>query len=155
MSTTRNCRNVYHGRAANETKNFLDFELRPLIRRMLALGVDTETLKRTFGHGMPKSATNRLPGSILACLTVDPALTNAQARQLLSGQDVEPSTVKTIKGVPQDKLVEIGELASMSDAILKRSQELLVPSGLESKQKSIRGLPCTRALCTTSPGGIR
>ena len=122
---------LYHGRAANETKNFLDFELRPLIRRMLALVSIPKRWKRTFGHGTPKRNEHiarinpRLPDG-------GSGLTNAQARQLLAGQDVTIDG-KTIKGVPQDKLIEIGELSSMSDAILKKSRELLVSSGLESK----------------------
>lgn len=123
---------LYHGKAANETKNFLDFELRPLIRRMLALGVDTETLETYLWARHAEERNEQIAKINPRLPDGGSGLTNTQARQLLSGQDVTIDG-KTIKGVPQDKLVEIGELASMSDAIIKKSRELLVDSGLESK----------------------
>ncbi|MBK8759315.1 MAG: hypothetical protein IPM03_02500 [Sulfuritalea sp.] len=123
---------LYHGRAANETRKFLDFELRPLTRRMIALGVDTPTLE-TFlwaRHAEERNAhiakiNPRMPDG-------GSGLTNAQAKQLLSGNDVTING-ETIAGVPQNKLDELGELSAMADAMLDKSRELLVENGLETR----------------------
>lgn len=123
---------LYHGRAANETRKFLDFELRPLTRRMIAIGVDTPTLE-TFlwaRHAEERNAhiakiNPRMPDG-------GSGLTNAQAKQLLAGNDVTING-KTIAGVPQNKLDELGELSAMADAMLDKSRELLVENGLETR----------------------
>jgi HAMP domain-containing protein len=123
---------LYHGRAANETRKFLDFELRPLTRRMIALGVDTPTLEAFLWarHAEERNAhiakiNPRMPDG-------GSGLTNAQAKQLLAGNDVTING-ETIAGVPQSKLDELGELSAMADAMLDKSRELLVENGLETR----------------------
>jgi len=114
---------LFHGRAAKSTKDFLDQELRPLLVDMQARGVELSDFEEYLHN---RHAERR----------------NAQVAKINPGMPDGGSGIKTkdasayLAGLPAAKRRTYEVLARRVDAITKATRQLLVDSGLE-KQETI------------------
>ncbi len=114
---------LYHGRTAKETKDFLKDELRPLMQEMQKDGVTIGELEQ-YLHNRHAEAYN---AQVAKVNPNDPemqdggsGITNEDARNYLDS-------------LPEDKRKVYEKLAKRVDSITKGTRSLLVKSGLESK----------------------
>jgi hypothetical protein len=114
---------LFHGRAAKSTKDFLDKELRPLLVDMQARGVELSDFEEYLHN---RHAERR----------------NVQVAKVNAGMSDGGSGIKTkdarayLAGLPAGTRRTYEMLAKRVDAITKATRQLLVDSGLE-KQETI------------------
>lgn len=112
---------LFHGRAAKRTKDFLDFEVMPMLREMRAAGVDLEKFE-TFLHNRHAPERNR------------------QVASLQGGMPDGGSGIKTadalayMAALPTAELQLYERFAERIDAIGKGTRDYLVAEGLEKQE---------------------
>ena len=117
---------LYHGRTATQSLDFLKGELRPFVEKMDKMGVDfaafEEYLHNRHAKIRNEVIAERNPGSYP---DGGSGLFNAEVDDYMDALDKEPELKKKYE-----------ELAKTIDKFVKETQELLVSSGLE-KQSTI------------------
>lgn len=112
---------LFHGRAAKRTKDFLDFEVMPMLREMREAGVDLEKFE-TFLHNRHAPERNR------------------QVASLQGGMPDGGSGIKTadalayMASLPTAELQLYEQFAERIDAIGKGTRDYLVAEGLEKQE---------------------
>ena len=112
---------LFHGRAAKRTKDFLDFEVMPMLREMRAAGVDLEKFE-TFLHNRHAPERNR------------------QVASLQGGMPDGGSGIRTadalayMAALPTAELQLYERFAERIDAIGKGTRDYLVAEGLEKQE---------------------
>lgn len=111
---------LYHGRAAKRTQDFLTDELKPLLDAMRLNDVSVEELER-YLHARHAREANEYLASINPDLPDNEALsgmTNEEADRILAEAD----------------RAKLDRLAARVDAIIARNRELLIEYGLETPE---------------------
>lgn len=111
---------LYHGRTAKQTQNFLNDELRPLMQEMQARGVDMATLEE-YLHNRHAEERN-----------IQIAKVNANMPDGGSGIDTADARAYLAALSTGDRS-NLEALARQVDAITKGTRDLLVSSGLETQ----------------------
>ncbi len=112
---------LYHGRTAKKTADFLDFELRPLLQQMQAAGVTIEELE-TYLHNRHARERNEQIAKINEQMPDGGSgIKTADAEAYLAGLD--PALRRKYE-----------TLAARVDAINANTERLLVTSGLEKPE---------------------
>ena len=114
---------LYHGRAAKQTHDFLDFELKPLLQDMQARGVSMGDLE-TYLHNRHAQERNEQIAKI-----------NKEMPDAGSGIKTADAQAY-LAGLPPAKRAIYEALAARVDAVNRKTEALLVKSGLE-KQSTI------------------
>ena len=114
---------LYHGRTAKRTQDFLDFELRPLLREMLARGVSMEEFE-TYLHNRHAQERNEQIAKV-----------NDDMPDGGSGIDTADAQAY-LAGLSAKQRAAFEALAKRVDAINASTERMLVTSGLE-KQSTI------------------
>jgi hypothetical protein len=114
---------LYHGRTAKKTKDFLDFELRPLLQEMQARGVTMEEFE-TFLHNRHAEERNEQIAKV-----------NDQMPDGGSGIKTADAR-KYLTALTPEKRRAYEALAKRVDSINETTERMLVSSGLE-KQSTI------------------
>ncbi len=123
---------LYHGRVAVRTEQFLEKELRPLLMDMRMKGITLEELENYLWarHAPERNAqiatiNQNMPDG-------GSGLTNAQAADYMAGNDVLDANGDLImRGLPQAKQRLLAALAVRTDAISAGTKQILVQYGLE------------------------
>lgn len=109
---------LFHGRAAKKTTDFLDFELRPLLQEMQARGVKLDEFE-AFLHNRHAEERNQQIASI------NPAMPDG-------GSGIKTADARAyLAQLPAERRRAYEALAKRVDEINQKTQELLVDSGLE------------------------
>lgn len=112
---------LYHGRTAKRVKDFLDFELRPLLTDMQMRGVALPEFEK-FLHARHAEERNIQVAKINPKMPDGGSgMTTADARAYLAA-------------IPREKLGHFRALATKVDAITKGTRDSLVADGLEKKE---------------------
>lgn len=114
---------LYHGRTAKRTQDFLDFELRPLLREMQARGVSMEEFE-TYLHNRHAQERNEQIAKV-----------NDDMPDGGSGIDTADAQAY-LAGLSAKQRAAFEALAKRVDAINASTERMLVTSGLE-KQSTI------------------
>lgn len=114
---------LFHGRAAKGVKDFLDFELRPLLKEMQEANVDMGDFEEYLWNRHAEERNKQIAKINQDMPDGGSGIDTADARAFLASIPLE-----------RKKLLE--QLASRVEAINKASQKVLVESGLE-KQSTI------------------
>ena len=110
---------LFHGRTAKQTADFLKKELRPLMQDMSARGVSIEEFER-YLHNRHAEDYNKHVSKIGGMPDGGSGLNTADARAYLSG-------------LTKDQRDNFEALAKKMDAINKDTREILVSSGMETR----------------------
>jgi hypothetical protein len=117
---------LFHGRAAKRTKDFVNTELKPLLADMRLRGIDVDEMDQYLHARHAKEANalieQRDPGVIVDKTTGDPngsGMTDSQADKYLSGLG--------------DKRKRLEASAAKVDAIIAKTRDLYASYALESK----------------------
>lgn len=111
---------LYHGRTAKQTKDFLDLELRPLLQEMQARGVTVDEFE-TYLHNRHAEERN------VQIASINPALPDA-------GSGIKTADAQAyLAGLPAPRRAAFEALAKRVDAMNRKTQALLVKSGLETQ----------------------
>jgi hypothetical protein len=114
---------LYHGRSAKKTKDFLDFELRPLLQDMQGRGVSMDELQTYLHNRHAEERNNQIAKINDKMPDGGSGIKTADAKAYLSALD--PAKQRAFEA-----------LAKRVDAIVGSTDTLLVASGLE-KQETI------------------
>lgn len=124
---------LYHGRSAKGVKDFLDFELEPLLKDMRDRGLTLDGVETYLWakHAAERNAqiariNDQMPDG-------GSGLTNQQAADLLAGRDVMVNG-HAITGVNQMRVRDYEAIARRVQAINARTRTMLVSSGLETPE---------------------
>lgn len=109
---------LYHGRTAEQTKDFLRYEMRPLLQTMTASGIKLADLNE-YLHMRHAEERN------LQVESINPGMKDGSG---VSTQDARAY----MKSLPADKAGKLASLAKRVDAITKQTRDILVASGLEN-----------------------
>lgn len=124
---------LFHGRAAKITEEFLDKEVNPLISLMRASNVSMEEMETFLWARHAKERNAQIAKINDEMPDGGSGLTNKQADDLMSGKDVTIGD-KTIAGVKPARKKLLSDLAGRVDAITKGNRALLERYGLESAE---------------------
>lgn len=114
---------LYHGRAAKQTKDFLDQEIRPLLMQARGLGVDLSDFEE-YLHNRHAEARN------VQVAKVNPDMPDG-------GSGIKTADARAyLKALPADKRKAFEAMAKRVEDITRATRQLLVDSGLE-KQETI------------------
>jgi hypothetical protein len=112
-----------HGRIAKRTKDFLDFELRPLLTEMQARGVTLADFE-TYLHNRHAEERN------VQIAKVNPDMPDG-------GSGIKTAAARAyLAGLPAAQRTAYAALAKRADAVIGETEKMLVSSGLE-KQETI------------------
>jgi hypothetical protein len=114
---------LYHGRAAKRTKDFLDFELRPLLKDMVARGVKIDELQTYLHNRHAEERNDQIAKVNDAMPDGGSGIKTADAQAYLAA--LAPAKKRAYEA-----------LAKRVDAINAATESILVKSGLE-KQETI------------------
>lgn len=114
---------LYHGRTAKETSDFLSKELRPLMQKMHKDGITIGEFEQ-YLHNRHAEAYNR---QVAKVNPNDPDMQDGGSG--IATKDAQ----EYLANLPADKKAQYEALAKKLDAITKGTRELLVKSGLETK----------------------
>ncbi len=114
---------LYHGRTAKETNDFLSKELRPLMQQMDKDGITIGEFEQ-YLHNRHAEAYNR---QVAKVNPNDPDMQDGGSG--IATKDAQ----EYLANLPADKKAQYEALAKKLDAITKGTRELLVKSGLETK----------------------
>jgi hypothetical protein len=112
---------LFHGRAAKGVKDFLDFELRPLLKQMQDAKVDMGDFEEYLWNRHAEERNKQIAKINPEMQDGGSGIETAKARAYLAGLTAE-----------QRKMFEA--LAGKVDAMNKASQKVLVESGLENQE---------------------
>lgn len=115
---------LYHGRTAKETSDFLSKELRPLMQEMHKDGITIGEFEQ-YLHNRHAEAYNR---QVAKVNPNDPGMQDGGSG--IATKDAQ----EYLANLPADKKAQYEALAKKLDAITKGTRELLVKSGLETKE---------------------
>ena len=124
---------LFHGRAAKITEEFLDKEVNPLISLMRASNVSMDELETFLWARHAKERNAQIAKINDEMPDGGSGLTNKQADDLMGGKDVTIGD-KTIAGVKPARKKLLSDLAGRVDVITKGSRALLERYGLESAE---------------------
>jgi len=114
---------LFHGRAAKGVKDFLDFELRPLLKQMQDAGVDMGDFEEYLWNRHAEERNKQIA-------KINPDMPDG-------GSGIETAAARAyLAGLPSDKKRTFESLAAKVSAMNRNSQGILVSSGLE-KQSTI------------------
>jgi len=114
---------LFHGRAAMDTKEFLEKEVRPLLTDLQGRGIDISDFEE-YLHNRHAERRN------VQVAKINPAMPDG-------GSGIQTQDARAyLAGLPQAKQTAYAALARRVDAISKQTRDLLVSSGLE-KQETI------------------
>lgn len=122
---------LFHGRAAKITEEFLDKEVNPLISLMRASNVSMEELETFLWARHAKERNAQIAKINEAMPDGGSGLTNKQADDIMAGKDVKIGD-KTIAGVKPARKKLLSDLAGRVDAITRGNRALLERYSLES-----------------------
>ena len=112
---------LFHGRAAKGVKDFLDFELRPLLKEMQAQGVDMGDFEEYLWNRHAEERNKQIAKINTDMPDGGSGIATAEARAYLAGLSAEQKA-------------KYEALAKRVDAMNRGSQKVLVESGLESAE---------------------
>ncbi len=122
---------LFHGRAAKATEEFLERELQPFVGEMKQRGITMEALENFLWarHAAERNAQ-------IAKINPDmpdggSGLTDKQAADLMAGKDVTVGG-QTVKGIDQTKLRSLNDLARKVDMMVAGNRILLETYELET-----------------------
>ena len=116
---------LYHGRTANQIKQFLDQELIPLVRMMGEEGI---TLKEFDEYLHMRHAEERNE----QIAEINPTYADVD---LTPGSGKSTSEAKDyLRNLPADKKASLEKVANKVDSIIKGTQDVLVEGGLETPE---------------------
>ncbi len=124
---------LFHGRAAKITEEFLDKEVNPLISLMRASNVSMEEMETFLWARHAKERNAQIAKINDEMPDGGSGLTNKQADDLMGGKDVTIGD-KTIAGVKPARKKLLSDLAGRVDAITNGNRALLERYGLESAE---------------------
>lgn len=111
---------LYHGRTAKQTKDFLDHEMKPLLQSMLASNTPIDDLNEFLQMRHAEERNQQIA-------SINPAMPDG-------GSGVSTADAKAyLAGLSPDKKRILSGLAGRVDAITKDTRDLLVSSGLETQ----------------------
>lgn len=114
---------LFHGRAAKGVKDFLDFELRPLLKEMQAAKVDMGDFEEYLWNRHAEERNKQIA-------KINPEMPDG-------GSGIETAAARAyIASIPLERKKLLEQLAARVEAINRSSQKVLVESGLE-KQSTI------------------
>lgn len=122
---------LFHGRAAKITEEFLDKEVNPLISLMRASNVSMDELETFLWARHAKERNAQIAKINDEMPDGGSGLTNKQADDLMAGKDVKIGD-KTIEGVKPNRKEILSNLAGRVDAITGGNRALLERYSLES-----------------------
>jgi hypothetical protein len=122
---------LFHGRAAKITEEFLDKEVNPLISLMRASNVSMEEMETFLWARHAKERNAQIAKINDEMPDGGSGLTNKQADDLMGGKDVTIGD-KTIEGVKPNRKELLSNLAGRVDAITRGNRALLEHYSLES-----------------------
>lgn len=112
---------LYHGRTAKATKDFMTDELRPLLQNMQRAGVSMDDFE-TYLHNRHAEERN------VQIASINPAMPDG-------GSGIDTADARSyLAGLDPAKRQAMESLAKRVDAITKETRELLVRSGLETRE---------------------
>lgn len=110
---------LFHGRAAKGVKDFLDFELRPLLKEMQQAGVDMGDFEEFLWNRHAEERNRQIA-------TINPKMPDG-------GSGIKTEDARAyLSGLSAEQKAKYESLAKRIDAMNKGSQQVLVESGLES-----------------------
>jgi len=115
---------LYHGRVATQTTDFLDDDLRPLIKDMKDRGVTVEEFAGNKGYLHNRAALDR--NALIA--SRNPGMPDRGSG--ISNEDAEAYMAR----LSPEKRANFEALAAKIDEIVKGTQDLLVSTGLEKQE---------------------
>ena len=114
---------LFHGKSAKGVTDFLDLELRPMLQEMRMRGVDMTDFEEYLWNRHAEEANRHIA-------KINPQMQDA-------GSGIKTADARAyLAGLPANKRTAFEALAKKIDAINKKSQDILVASGLE-KQSTI------------------
>jgi hypothetical protein len=128
---------LFHGRAAKATEEFLERELQPFVGEMKQRGIDMDTLETFLWARHAKERNAQIAKINPDMPDGGSGLTDKQAADILAGKDVTTGG-QTVKGVPQAKLRSLKDLAAKVDRmvagnrILTETYELETPDTVDA-----------------------
>lgn len=124
---------LFHGRAAKATEEFLDRELKPFLGEMNQRGIDMETLE-TYLWARHASERNVQIAKINPGMPDGGSgLTDRQAQAILAGKDVQVQG-QTVKSIPQEKLRSLADLSRKIDMMVAGNRMMLELYELETPE---------------------
>ena len=124
---------LFHGRVADRSHQFLDRELRPLLQDMEFKGIEMEELEAYLWarHAVERNAQNAKINPMMP--DGGSGLTNAEVAAYMQGIDVlDAQGNVVIKGLNQANRNRLDQLAARVDAINAGTKQVLIQYGLES-----------------------
>jgi hypothetical protein len=112
---------LYHGRTAKKTTDFLDFELRPLLQEMQARGVSLAEFEEYLHNRHAEERNEQIAKVNDQMPDGGSGITTADARAYLAGLTAKQKA-------------DFSALAKRVDAINRSTEQLLLDSGLESEE---------------------
>jgi hypothetical protein len=110
---------LYHGRTAKQTKDFLSDEMRPLVKSMERMGVTIDELD-TYLHNRIAEQRNKQAAAI------NPSMPDG-------GSGIKTADARAyLAGLTKEQRTKYEQLAKKVDQISKGTRKLLVSTGLES-----------------------
>lgn len=122
---------LFHGRAAKATEEFLERELNPFIGEMKQRGISMESLENFLWVRHAKERNAQIAKINPDMPDGGSGLTNKQADDLLAGKDVTVGG-QTIKGIDQAKLRSLTDLSKKVDMMVAGNRILLETYELET-----------------------
>lgn len=112
---------LFHGRAAKGVKDFLDFELRPLLKDMQSAGVEMGDFEEYLWNRHAEERNRQVA-------KVNPDMKDG-------GSGIKTADARAyLAGLPSETKAKYEQLAKRIDAISRSSQGILVSSGLETQE---------------------
>lgn len=112
---------LFHGRAAKGVKDFLDFELRPLLSEMQKSGVEMGDFEEYLWNRHAEERNKQIA-------KINPDMPDG-------GSGINTADAKAyLSGLSKDQKAKFDALAKRIDAINRNSQGILVSSGLETQE---------------------
>lgn len=116
---------LYHGRTAKRTQDFINEELKPLLQEMVRRGVTMDELQKFLHARHAEEYNNHIASR-------DPNRPDGGSGMMTHG----PNGARAIlAGFPQDKLLSLSALAQQVDAITARTRRTLVQYGMEPQER--------------------
>ncbi len=113
---------LYHGRTAKRTQDFINEELKPLLQEMVRRGVTMDELQKFLHARHAEEYNNHIASRDPNRPDGGSGMMTADARAILAG-------------FPQDKLLNLSALAQQVDAITRATRRTLVQYGMEPQER--------------------
>ena len=113
---------LYHGRTAKRTQDFINEELKPLLQEMVRRGVTMDELQKFLHARHAEEYNNHIASRDPNRPDGGSGMMTADARAILAG-------------FPQDKLLNLSALAQQVDAITRSTRRTLVQYGMEPQER--------------------